>query len=149
MGQEDSAGYDNKTIAMGVSFAWDTPSEKNQGQVLGAYYKAGAGQLANVSNERQFESLIKTYNLRFGKNKELLTLSLMSLENSNSLVQLLEVQKSIGQVDSVSLSNAYTQRNQILNNLFDSMINLEKTKLEVHYLKYWKDIVIRAGINIK
>jgi hypothetical protein len=73
----------------------------------------------------------------------------MSLENSNSLVQLLEVQKSIGQVDSVSLSNAYTQRNQILNNLFDSMINLEKTKLEVHYLKYWKDIVIRAGINIK
>jgi hypothetical protein len=148
-GQDNSAGYTDKSVAVGVTLNWDTPSVKNKGQVLGAHYNAGAAKIANESNELQFVSQIRTYLITFDKNKELLQLSIDSLENSNSLVKLLEVQKSIGQVDSLSLSNAYTQRNQIRNAIFDSMVNIEKTQQEIYYLKNWKELLVRVGIDLK
>ena len=148
-GQDNNAGYQDKSVAVGVTLNWDTPSVKNKGQVLGAHYNAGAARIANESNELQFVSQIRTYLVTFEKNKELLQLSIDSLENSNSLVKLLEVQKSIGQVDSLSLSNAYTQRNQIRNAIFDSMVNIEKTQQEIYYLKNWKELLVRVGIDLK
>ena len=149
LSQNNFAGYQDKIFAVGVSVNWDTPSVKDKGQVLGSKYTAGAAQITNDVNERQFISQMKSYLVRFDKNKELLKLSIESLETSSSLVHLLEVQKSIGQVDTPSLSNAYTQRNSILNSIYDSMVNLEKTQQEIYYLKNWKELLSKAGISIR
>jgi hypothetical protein len=65
------------------------------------------------------------------------------------LVKLLEVQKSIGQIDSVSISNAYTQRNGIRNSLYDSLTAIERDHMHWRALIDWKPILAKAGINLK
>ena len=149
LGQEDSSGYYNKRIEVGVQFAWDTPSNKNSGEILAASLNNGAAHNNFKYNEQIFNSTVNSYQISIEKYKQLLDLSLSSFDNSNTLINLLEVQKTIGQVDSLSLSNAFTQRNQILNNLYDSLINLEKTRQELIYLENWKSVIGLFGIDFK
>jgi|GEM_PF-4302406 hypothetical protein len=148
-GQEDSSGFNNRRLELGVQFAWDTPSSKNTGEILSANLNNGAAQNTVKNNEQIFNATVNSYQISIGKYKQLLDLSLSSFDNSNALINLLEVQKSIGQVDSLSLSNAFTQRNQILNNLYDSLINLEKTRQELIYLENWKSVIALFGIEFK
>ena len=149
VGEEDSAGYKNQKISVGVNFNWDTPSQKTKAEVLGAFYSSEAAQIGNLSNERQFTSQMSTLKITYERTKKLLNMTIQSLENSNSLIKLLEVQKSIGQVDSLALSNAFTQRNQILSTMFDSLVNLEKAHQEIYYAKNWKELTNKAGISLK
>jgi hypothetical protein len=92
---------------------------------------------------------MSTLKITYERTKKLLNMTIQSLENSNSLIKLLEVQKSIGQVDSLALSNAFTQRNQILSTMFDSLVNLEKAHQEIYYAKNWKELTNKAGISLK
>lgn len=149
LGQEDSSGFNNRRFELGLQFSWDTPSKKNTGEIFAAGLNNRAAQNAIKYNEQFFNSNVNSFQISIEKYKQLLDLSLISFENSNSLIQLLEVQKSIGQVDSLSLSNAFTQRNQILNNLYDSLTNLEKTRQELVYLEEWKSVIALLGIEFK
>jgi hypothetical protein len=142
--------YDtDKRIAVGISVNWDVPGKFQKNIV-----KAGQHEIKSTSSKYEassnqfFSDSLVLANL-IEKNKNLLELSLRSLENSDKLIKLLEVQKNIGQIDTVSLSNAYTQRNQILNSIFDSVIAIRKNFIRWKLQTEWKEFITKSGINIQ
>ncbi len=147
--QNNSYGFQYNQVEAGISINWDAPGHKQTSSVAGDQLSYQSSKVGIESIRNQFTALYENTVTNLRVNTDLLKASWDSYLNSNSLVKLLEVQKTIGQIDAVSISNAYTQRNQTLNSMYDSMFAIDKDFARLDALVKWRTILAKAGFNLK
>ena len=147
--KEQVLDIEDKRITLGVKFDWDVAS---------AYGKATASsEVFNLKRlgtqynllKKQFENDVTNL-----KNKnEVIDLQIANVRSiidiNDELLRILSTQRSIGKIDSLSLTNAYINRNQSLNQLYELNAEMILNNYRYHYLFDWEAFMDSSESSVK
>lgn len=137
--REQTVDVEDRRVAVGVRVEWDVASPYGSASATSELYGLRRLGTRYRLSERDFQNTIQNLRQRNEYVRSQIENVTATIQINDELLNILKTQRSIGKIDSLSLTNAYLNRNQSLNQLYDLNAQMMLNNYKYKYTFDWAE----------
>lgn len=135
---ENILGVEEKKIEVGITMDWDVPFAYSFATTRSEIATLNSLQTQMKLTETNYYNDVKNLNSRSNFLLKLIANVKKTVEINDEILKILSTQRSIGKTDSLTLTNAFLNKNESLNQLYESNSEIILNNAQYFYEISWK-----------
>jgi hypothetical protein len=137
--REQTLDVEDRRVAVGIRVDWDVASQYGSASATSELYNLTRLGTRYRLSEYEFENKIKNLRQRNENIHNQIENVTALIQINDELLNILKTQRSIGKIDSLSLTNAYLNRNQSLSQLYELNAQMMLNNFKYKYTFEWSE----------